>query len=64
MLLSDGTSGPGMPGPYTTAKNLPRSYRENRRVDMESAPTVYHIVTNKKTPLTLNRQAVSFYQVI
>jgi len=37
-----------MPGPYPTAKNLPRSYRENRRVDMESAPTVYHIVTNKK----------------
>ena len=54
MLLSDGTSGPGMPGPYPTAKNLPRSYRENRRVDMESAPTVYHIVTNKKTPLTFN----------
>ena len=54
MLLSDGTSGPGMPGPYCAVHFSCNSDGKPARVDMESVPTVYHIVTNKKTPLTLN----------
>ena len=49
------------PPSCTPTPDSPRSACGTR---VGCVPTVYHIVTNKKTPLTLNRQAVSFYQVI